>query len=209
MAFTTYAELKTEIIDFSHRGDLQTKLDSFIDLAESEMFANDIAPLKFRQEETRATATLSTSSRYLALPTGFKQMRRLRIELNSNDSNDIRYKSPEQLPIKGASGLPEFFTVTSQIEFDITPDSAYTVEMQYFKDFTALSSSNTSNAILTNHPTVYLWGSLWALYNYTLETQLANQMYGNFITALKGANKKYKKGRFGAAPVMRIEGCTP
>ena len=112
MAFGTYAELKTAIIDYSGRSDLSVRVDDFIDLAESEMFANQFSPLRFRQEETRSTALASTSSRFLALPTGFKSMRRLRIQLASTDSCDIEYRSPDQLPINAASGLPAFFTVT-------------------------------------------------------------------------------------------------
>ncbi len=101
------------------------------------MFQNPVEVLNVRSGELRATA--STSGRYLALPDSFLRMRRLRLEL-SGASTEIRYMAPEQMNFTEGTGKPAFFTVTSQIEFDRTPDVIYTVEMQYVGEFTALSS---------------------------------------------------------------------
>lgn len=208
MSLDTYANLKLEIIDWSKRDDMDLRIDTFIDLAESEMYANAVEPLRIRDGETRATATVPTDSRFVALPTGYNEMRRLRLT-DAPNNWDISYRTPEQMVIEVASGRPRYFTVTSQIEFERVPDSAYTLEMQYHADFTPLSASNTSNVVLTNHPTIYLFGALWALHTWTEEPEEAARYYTQFIAAIKGANKKDKKGRYGPAPVMRVEGSTP
>lgn len=208
MAITDYASLKAAILDWSHRDDMDLRVDEFIGLAESEMYGNAVEALRMREGETRATAAADTASRFLALPTGYNEMRRIRIS-DAPGHWDIRYRTPEQMLVNSASGLPRHFTVTNQIEFDRVPDSTYTVEIQYFADFTPLTSLNTTNFVIDRHPTIYLFGALWALYTWTDEPQKADSYYLKFINAIKGANANEKKGRYGPAPVQRIEGSTP
>ncbi len=105
--------------------------------------------------------------------------------------------------------MPTQFTVTSQLEFNRVPDSAYDIEMQYISDFTPLSDAAPTNQILTDHPTIYLFGALWALNNWAEQETVAARYYQQFNAAIKGANKRAKIGRYGPAPVMRVEGCTP
>ena len=207
MALDTYANLKQEIIEWSYRDDLDLKIDTFIRIAEAEMFANTTEILKMRSQETLDT-TATTTSRLIALPTGYQSMRSMRLTLNSNLSN-LRYSAPEQMIRKQGSGLPQFFTVTDQIEFDRTPDAAYTIEFQYYAIPTGLSSSNTTNVVLTTNPNIYLFGALWALFSHAGEDDESNKYYQRFMGAIAGSNRKDKEGRYGPAPVMRLECATP
>jgi len=209
MSLDSYANLKLELIDWSHRDDLDLKIDTFIDMAESKMYANETERLELKDGDTRATASMDITSRYLALPNGYQSMRKLRIQIADGESYEVMFRTPAQLNVRSDTGMPSFFTVTSQLEFDRVPDQAYTVEMQYFADFSPLSDTNASNAVLTNHPEIYLFGSLWALKNWTDEEQDAARYWLQFTGAIKGANKKARRGRYGPAPVMRVEGCTP
>jgi len=208
MALDSYSNLKDAVIDFSHRNDISDKLDDFILLAEETMFANPDFPLQLRQIETRATATTSTTDQFLALPDGFLTMRRLKLVLSGYDA-DVRFQAPEQMQTVGSSGIPAFFTVTSQIEFDRVTDSDYTVEMQYTAIPTGLSSSNTTNVILDNHPAVYLYGCLWALFGWANDDAQEAKYLAKFIGQIQGINKQYKLGRYGPGMAMRIEGSTP
>lgn len=202
MALTTYSNLKAAIEDWSHRNDVNSKLDDFIDMAEAEIWNH----LRVRDMEARATNTAST--RFLALPDGFLQMRRL--QLSSGDNYyDIHSATPESMQITASSGRPKYFTVTTQLEFDRTPDSSYTIEMQYYRKLTALSAGNTTNDILTNYPTIYLYGGLWALYQWANEEERAEYYWNKFLAAIADANAKDKKGRHGPAPRLKIEGSTP
>ena len=96
--------------------------------------------------------------------------------------------------------------IGNQIQFDRTPDAEYTLEIQYYKKATALSSVNLTNEILTNHPSIYLFGALAALFSYSLDTEQQMKYTQMFISAIKGANKADKKGRYGPAPSMSIQG---
>ena len=208
MALNNYSNLKASIISWSHRDDVTTLIDDFILIAEEAMFAHPDFPLQLRQMEARATASASTSSRFLALPDRFINMRRLKINAAGGDC-DVVFLTPEQMPLSGTSGQPRFFSVTSQIEFDRQPDSAYTVEMQYFAAPLPLDATNSTNDVLTNHPTVYLYGALWALSGWAGDMEKEAMYLNKFTMAIRGANKEFKQGRYGPAPKIRIEGPTP
>ncbi|MCA3171317.1 MAG: hypothetical protein ING20_11290 [Burkholderiales bacterium] len=202
MSLTTYLGLKDSIEAWSHRNDVASRLDDFIDLAESEM----LKWIRIRDMETRATAV--TSGRYLSLPSDFLEMRRLRM-ISGAQYFEVLSSTPEGMYITQDSGMPKLFTVTSQVEFDRTPDSAYIVEMQYYGKPTALSATNTTNSILTKYPNIYLFGSLWALYLWALQEDKAEYYYGKLMQAIQTANREDKKGRHGPAPAMRYGGPTP
>jgi hypothetical protein len=136
-------------------------------------------------------------------------MRKIRIQVVNGESVELHYRTPAQLELISSAGIPRFFTITDQIEFDRVSDQVYTGEIQYFQDFTVLSDSNTSNAVLTNYPTIYLFGALWALNNWAEEPEKAGMYYQQFINAIMGANNKDQLGRYGPVPQMRIEGTIP
>lgn len=205
---SNYSNLKEELISFTGRNDIDGFIDTAINICESRIYANPTSPLRLRSMEIRATATLDTASRFLALPDDFLSMRRLKIQLSGGDV-DVRYMTPEQLGNNGTSGIPRHFTVSSQIEFDRVPDSAYTIEMQYFGRLTALDDTNTTNDIITNYPEIYLYGCLSVLNEFEAEEDKASYYYNKFLESLAGANKQDKRGRYGSSPVMRTEGSTP
>ena len=208
MALNSFPNLKTSLIEWSKRSDALSMTDDFIALAESEMYANEVEPLQVRELEARAIATLAIDSRYIALPTDYNAMRRIKLNLSGGDA-ELRFVAPEQMRIDSATGTPCHFTVTDQIEFDRVPDDTYTAEIQYYQSVRSLSSANPENDILTKYPQIYLHGGLWALYTWALQEDKAEFHYSKFIAAIKGANKLSTKGRYGAAPYMRIEGATP
>lgn len=203
MALDNFDNLKLEIIDWSHRGDIDEKVDTFIDLAEVEMFSNPTKRLKVRSGETNTTDTASTSSRFLALPSGFLEMRRLRIDADVGFL-PLTYRTPEQLESTDGPGRPRFFTVTDQIEFDTIPDEAYTIEFQYLAEFTPLSTSNQTNPVLTLEPNIYLYGALKQAFIYAVDAEEAAKYHDLFISAIRGANKKYIAGKYGQSPVMSL-----
>ncbi len=101
---------------------------------------------------------------------------------------------------------PSFFTIIgNEIQFDRVPDSNYTIEFQYYRKAASLSITNQTNEILTSHPSIYLFGALTALFSYALDTEQQLKYNQMFISAIKGANKADKKGRYGPAPSMSLD----
>ena len=207
MALNSYSNLKAAVQDWSHRNDVASRLDDFILIAEQEMYNNRVEPLIVREQEFRATADTTTTSRFLALPDGFNRMRRMLIDDKTTDSDqfEVKFFPPEVLPISSRTGMPSAFSVTSQLEFDRVPDAVYNIEMEYFGTPTPLSATNPSNDVLANYPTIYLAGCLWALYRWAKDPESASGAYEDFIGAIRGANKADIIGRYGPAPIVRNE----
>jgi hypothetical protein len=203
MAFTDFDELQKEIIDWSHRGDLGTKIADFITLAENAMYSNDQEVLTVRSMETISTA--ATGGQYVELPPSFESARSVRLVTGDN-GGELRFQAPEQMHKKVSTGRPTFFTIVgNEIQLDRVPDSEYTLEIQYYRKAEPLSDDNLTNEILTNHPSIYLFGALTAVFSYSQDTEQHLKYNGMFISAIKGANKADKKGRYGPAPAMSLD----
>jgi hypothetical protein len=128
---------------------------------------------------------------------------------NADDRWELMFQTPAQMVVKDAVTRPSQFAVTSQIEFDLTPDQAYTAEMQYWGRTTALSDAEPTNDILTNYPDIYLFGCLWMVAKYGNEPDVAGIYYDDFIQAIRGANQENKSGRYGPTMTRRVKGCNP
>lgn len=201
MSITTYAELKAAIIGWGKRGDALSVIDDFIDLAESDMWQK----LRLRSMEGSGTGNLS--GRTLALPSDYIESRKLR--LTTNPSTELEFYTPESMNIEQGSGKPTKYTITSQIEFNKVPDNTYGYELTYYKSLTALSSSNTTNDVLTNFPSIYLFGALYHYGNWSMNDVMSAKYLQLFEKAMNDANRRDQRGRYGAAKAMHVEGSTP
>jgi len=158
MALSTYAELKASVADWLNRSDLTSAITDFVSLAESQMERD----LRTRQMIVRANATVNTE--YSALPDDYLEAKSFKLtgtnpisplvfqSINAMDDLQVSYTS---------SGQPKYFCVIGgQIRVLPTPDTSYVSELIYYAKLTKLSTSNTTNWLLTMSPDVYLYGSL-------------------------------------------------
>lgn len=201
MAISNYTELKNAISDWGKRGDADSKIDNFIDLCESDLKRD----LRIRNMETRATGNLS--GRTLALPSDYLELRKLR--LTTDPSRELTYRTPESMDIRSSSGIPTDFTITDLIEFNVTPDSTYGYELNYYKSLTALDGTNTTNDILTRYPQVYLFGALKHYFDWARDNEQAMKFEQKYYTAIQDANKSDRKGRYPSGKAMKTERPTP
>lgn len=196
MAITNYTELKAAITSWSARRDGNLFIDDFIRLAELDMYNNPDKSLRLKGIETRSTASMSITSRYLALPDGFRSARSIRID-QTDICDEIEFRTPEQLRRRDGTGQPYFFAVTSQIEFDVVPDIAYTVEVNYIKEPDGITAANPTNEVLTSNPDIYLYGALSKVFIKAKDIETAVMYKGLFDSAVKGANKAAEDSRYG------------
>ena len=159
MAIGTFAQLKTAAANWLDISDLTDRIPECIALAEARF--NRI--LRTRDMETVSTAiSTSAGTREYSLPTGFVQMKEL--HLTTDPLTPLAYITPEMMTRIWAGsgrGKPEVFTIIADnVRLGPNPDAVYTTSMLYYKTFTALSDSATTNDMLTNNPDVYLYGTL-------------------------------------------------
>ena len=81
--------------------------------------------------------------------------------------------------------------------------------MQYWQTVTDLDSTNTTNAILTRFPNIYLNGCLWALHAWAMNEQTAENYYQKMVREILDANKMDARGRIGPTPRMNYKGTNP
>lgn len=200
MALDSYANLKTAVAAHLERDDLTDNIDDFIDIAE----ARHQREIRIREMLQRDAITVN--ARQISLPAGFLEGKTLRLltdpvtaltEVNLEELNTER---------KEGTGKPKFFAIHKEIEFDVTPDSSYSGEIIFYKAFTALSGSATSNALLVKAPDAYLYGALVAASPFIMHDeriQVWNSLYEDARDRLNGADKK---GRHIGPIVSRVSG---
>jgi hypothetical protein len=202
MALSTYTELKTTIANWLNRTDLTSEIsDDFIVLTEADLNAK----LRIRQMHDQATITINEETE--SVPTGFLQVRDFYI-LSNGQKFPMTFISPAQMDsVKASSttGVPSSYTILgSAFRFAPRPDNTYTGILNFYKKFTALSSQNTSNYILADHPAVYLYGSLFHAANFLggfdpNQVQQWSQMYQ---TALERIELNDREDSFSGSPLQ-------
>jgi hypothetical protein len=202
MAITNYSQLVKAVVSWSHREDLLELIPDFIMLAEDAMYNNEMQSLKLRSMEF--TSTTTADSKVIALPPNFEFSRSTRLTINGGQ---LVYVTPESLNSVDVTGQPRSFTIIGDnIEFNRTPDSEYTLQLQYFRKELALTAANTTNNVLTDHPSVYLNGTILEAMIYAQDFDQQQIYRARFYNAIKGANRSDKKGRYGNAPSLKIDG---
>ena len=157
MPFTTYTELKAALADWIDRDDLTTQIVDFISLAEAEFNRTLFVP------EREGVSTSSVTSGTWALPTDFWALRSLYIDsdpkvfLEQMTLGELRntYSAAK-------TGKPQNYAIQkgSELVLGPSPDTTYTLALNYWKSITPLSGSVASNWLLASYPDLYLYGSL-------------------------------------------------
>ena len=201
MALDTYANLKTEIANYLNRTDLTSYLDTFIDLAESRM-ARDLRVREMESVDTSITTVAGTQS--YDLPTGYLEMRY--VTWQSNPYTFLAYMTPPDFfrvyNAGEGSGIPSYYTIVgSKIYLGKQPDAANVLELGFFKRPTALSSSNTTNDILTYFPDLYLYASLAESEPFLMNDERLPVWAGLYKEGVNSANNSASQGRTSGSPL--------
>jgi len=202
MALTTYALLKTTIANYLNRTDLTSFLGDFITLTESRL--NRELRVREMVNTDTSTTTVSGTQSY-SLPSGFLEASA--VIYQSNPYRTLRFMANgdfyRQYNVTQTSGLPTFFTIVGEkILLGVAPDSAQTLQIDYYKTITALSESNTTNTILTNYPELYLYGALAESSPFLMQDERLNTWAGLYKEALANANLSSQKGSITSSPMQ-------
>tara|TARA_R110000822_G_scaffold17144_3_gene57859 strand:- start:1837 stop:2466 length:630 start_codon:yes stop_codon:yes gene_type:complete len=202
MALTTYALLKTTIANYLNRTDLTSYLGDFITLTESRM-NRELRVREMVNTDTTTTTVAGTQS--YSLPSGFLEASA--VIYQSNPYRTLRFMANgdfyRQYNVTQTSGLPTFFTIVGEnILLGVAPDSAQTLQIDFYKTITALSESNTTNTILTNYPELYLYGALAESSPFLMQDERLDTWARLYKEALKNANLSSEKGSITSSPMQ-------
>jgi hypothetical protein len=163
---TTYATLQTHLADVLNRTDLTDVLPNFIQQFEGVAKRGIILPdgtvVPLRNLVDRGSFQISADG--TSLPTDIDSIESLYHD-GPTYFGPITIVPADQIgPLKAAhgdTGVPQFAAITAgTLRFAPEPDATYTLKMTYWQKITALSASNTTNWLLTNHPDIYIYGAL-------------------------------------------------
>jgi hypothetical protein len=204
---TDYVSLQAAVTEYLARDQdatLIARIPSFIQLAEAKFNRQ----LFVRQMEQRSIAVVDMTSsepEFVALPTDFQSMRRVRLS-NMTGKPCLEFKSGTQLDeyrfsAANVAGKPRYFTVFgNEIELAPTPDAAYTIEMVYRQNVPALAA-NGVNWLLSLAPDLYLYGALLESAPYIKEDARIQTWGLGLTAALSDLNNLGLTSAFNAGPM--------
>lgn len=160
VAINDYASLQTSILGHLGRpGDTNIPTADMITLCEAEL--NRV--LRTQKQIKALNITTVGGTQNYALPTDFLAI----LEVKVTSTVPVRvlesmgpgtfdcYLPPSH------SGTPCAYSIVgSEILFGPLPDGVYTIKFLYYSKIPALTNSNTTNFLLTDHPDIYLFCAL-------------------------------------------------
>lgn len=150
----TWAELKASMAEWLNRTDLTAKIPEFIALAERRFNRKLFVP----ERESSATATISGER--LALPSDFWGLRGIYLDTDPR----VQMQPVTLAALRDGysrTGQPLVYAISGEeLVFGPIPDTTYSVEIAYYATIPALGASQATNWLLTDHPDIYLYGSL-------------------------------------------------
>jgi hypothetical protein len=215
MAIGTYSELQTAVANWLDRDDLTLRIPEFIALAEARMNRTLRLALMLNVDQTTlggATALVAGTRDY-ALPSGYLQM--LDFHLRTSPITTLSYLTPENMNRMWAGsqgGKPLAYTIFSDnasgtpiksVRLGPAPDSAYDYSIMFYKKIDALSVTNTTEAMLTDNPDVYLYGALLEAEPFLMNDQRVQLWATAFQESMRALQEQDNKDRHSGS-AMRV-----
>ena len=215
MAIGTYAELQTAVANWLDRGDLTERIKEFIGLAEARM--NRVLRLQLMVNIDTTTlggaAALVAGTRDYALPSGYLQM--VDFALTTDPITPLSYITPENMNRMWAGsqlGIPRSYTILSNnssgtpvptVRFGPSPAGAYTYSMMFYKKIESLGTGNTTEAMLTDNPDIYLYGALMEAEPFLMNDQRVQLWATAYKEAVANLQEQDNKDRHSGS-AMRV-----
>lgn len=180
MALANYSDLQTAVADWLARSDLTSKIPDFIALAESRINRE----LRVREMITRATGSISAQT--LTVPADFVEVASFVLDTATDRPLEYRPFEDSQHRVAGqTSGQPLWFsTLGGSFHLFPAPGGTYDYTLDYYARVPALSTTATTNWLLTKAPDLYLFASLKEARSYLLEEDAAAVYDGRYRMAL-------------------------
>lgn len=155
---TDYASLQTAVARTLNRADLDSAIPGLIQRAEDDLLLNEDVV----KHTDRGAVLVSADG--LQLPSDIYRLDRWYHDgptyygpIHTVDAAGIADLKARL----GATGVPAYVAIVGdRARFAPAPDDAYTTRMTYWRRITRLSDSQTTNWLLEEYPSIYLYAAL-------------------------------------------------
>lgn len=186
MAITTFSELNTAVLDRIARADFTAAQQ-----AECVAFTEARMQRELRTTDMECQVSSLNLEEYTDLPPGFLAVRTFHLE--SDPRKLLRPEMDYQL-VAGKFFFP-----------DVTNFSTRAATLVYYSKIPALSSTNTTNWLLTAHPDAYLYGCLMEAAVRVKDPQAATGYGQLFSDALAAVRRNSNHNKFsGQGMAVRV-----
>lgn len=183
-----YGELKTAVLDDTHRADLSSHVERFIRQCEG-----------YIRRELRGyllTATLTDADRVTAGEGIFNFPARLleprSIHVQGRQGDGLQRVSPNIIRrLDSTADVLQYAQYgNSQLEFRGVPSTSTVFDVLYFGTPVPFSSDSDENELLTDHETLYMAGAKYYLYLHTQDRELASDEFQIFDSTVTKLNEQ-------------------
>lgn len=179
-----YTTLQSTVLAQAKRADLTTEIVQFIRSCES-MIRRKVNALEYR---VTLDETDRSSEGVYNLPAYLQELRAIYGTVNSNR---VQLRNAGVHGINGLSPTDEslfYFVSGHTIEFSGVPGTDSEFELIFFGQPDPLATTST-NELLTNFEDLYVYGTLFFLYNHTQDLELAQSSLSIFEDVVRHINK--------------------
>ena len=179
MAISNYSELQASIALWINRDDMASMLPDFIRLAEARIAT------EFKTQQLTTVTTIVVDAATESLPSNYKGA--LSAHLNTDPKTRLDYFTPDEFDgraMSSTSGKPAAYTIRGgSIYFAPSPDATYSCLLTHYA--TPDLAADTTNALLTNYPNLYLFASIIEAKDYNEED--SSKYETKYLKALNAA----------------------
>jgi hypothetical protein len=200
-------------------GDLLTAIETWLDRSDSPVTANAADFITLCEERIRtdiktfgqeSVTALSVSTEYVSLPSDPLMIRHA--DIDGSPDQALSYLTPQQMALQDAneSNKPRSYSlVGNQIQLYPVPDTTYTMNISYVRAYDNFDTTTATNDLLTNYPSIYLYGSLLEANIFLMDEEQATKYQVLFNDKVEKVNRTEKHKKYPTPLKQRVVGRTP
>lgn len=197
MAITTYSELQTAVSDWAHRSDITATIQDCIALAESRFNMR----LRTKEQEVALTSTAINSSYQVSIPANTLAVKRMwRTGTPVTPLQPLALESVLQQ--QANRNLAGYYAMGAS---ELTFDGTGTVAGVLYRTIPALSSTATTNWLLTSHPRLYLYATLAEVARWTRDAEMFAQFDGQTDALISELHRVEQRDEYAGPLTIRSD----
>jgi hypothetical protein len=208
MAIGNYSELTTEIAAYLARplSGISGRVDNALAMFEASFNNAESAFL----QQTASTITTTNGTALYALPSDCSELVKVSYQGLVEPILLTSYEWMRDNPTSG-QGAPERAAPYpgNRVMLWPTPGGAYTLDVTYIRKVPSLTSTATTNWLLTENPQLYLYGTLSFLLDFVQDFERAASIRNTYNMLISDYRMNSARQTLGNSAIMAPEGSLP